>query len=285
MNERLKVLIEKELLWDSSEVAVEYQQDGLTNQSYVITKDDMKYAVRICNQASEILHINRNAEYAAMKAAAELGVGAEIVFFSKETGDMITKFVEGKKWSFEDAATKENITRIANTMKKVHSLPAIPYLFSPYQDIEDKIEYASKNHLALPEYLELLLNKLNQIKEQRELERSNCTGLCHNDPFPNNFIDDGSVRLIDWEYAGMGDIYFDLACICVFYTPEKRADFLEQYFGQCDAKKLQALEQMSFVVQFWNAMWAVLQTKSSDSPQNYEAMANSMFANMKMKLL
>ena len=27
-----------------------------------------------------------------------------------------------------------------------------------------------------------------------------------------NFIDDGSrIRIVDWEYAGMGDVFFDLA--------------------------------------------------------------------------
>ena len=34
---------------------------------------------------------------------------------------------------------------------------------------------------------------------------------CHNDLLNANFIDDGArIRIIDWEYAGMGDPFFDL---------------------------------------------------------------------------
>ena len=35
---------------------------------------------------------------------------------------------------------------------------------------------------------------------------------CHNDLLTANFIDDGTrIRIVDWEYAGMGDVFFDLA--------------------------------------------------------------------------
>jgi thiamine kinase-like enzyme len=35
---------------------------------------------------------------------------------------------------------------------------------------------------------------------------------CHNDLLSANFIDDGErLWIVDWEYAGMGDPYFDLA--------------------------------------------------------------------------
>ena len=34
---------------------------------------------------------------------------------------------------------------------------------------------------------------------------------CHNDLLTANFLDDGSrLRILDWEYAGMGDRFFDL---------------------------------------------------------------------------
>ena len=35
---------------------------------------------------------------------------------------------------------------------------------------------------------------------------------CHNDLLTANFLDDGTrLRILDWEYAGMGDRFFDLA--------------------------------------------------------------------------
>ena len=34
---------------------------------------------------------------------------------------------------------------------------------------------------------------------------------CHNDLLAANFLNDGTrIHIVDWEYAGMGDRYFDL---------------------------------------------------------------------------
>ena len=39
---------------------------------------------------------------------------------------------------------------------------------------------------------------------------------CHNDLLTANFLHDGErVRIVDWEYAGMGDRYFDLGNLSV----------------------------------------------------------------------
>ena len=39
---------------------------------------------------------------------------------------------------------------------------------------------------------------------------------CHNDLLAANFIAvPGGIRIVDWEYAGMGDRYFDLANFAV----------------------------------------------------------------------
>ena len=39
---------------------------------------------------------------------------------------------------------------------------------------------------------------------------------CHNDLLAANFLHDGTrIRIVDWEYAGMGDRYFDLGNFAV----------------------------------------------------------------------
>lgn len=285
MNEIMNKLIEDHLKWDLADISIEYQSDGLTNQNYVVAKGNIKYAIRISGTNSSNLGINRYAELASMEAVSEIGIGAEIVYFSTETGNMITKFIDGRKWTNEDVGTTETMKRIAHTLRKVHSLTAIPYEFSPYKDIEDRIQFAIQNHLELPDYLDKLTEKLYAIKEEREQYKQLYIGLCHNDPFPNNFLDDGTVRLIDWEYAGMGDIFFDLSCACVSYSPAMKEDFLRHYFGQCDLDTLKGLEQMSFVVTFWNAMWAVLQTQVNELNDDYKKMAEHMFLQLKQTVL
>ena len=57
---------------------------------------------------------------------------------------------------------------------------------------------------------------------------------CHNDLLNANFIDDGShIRIVDWEYAGMGDVFFDLANFSINHDldVDGRAALLTAYFN------------------------------------------------------
>jgi len=54
-----------------------------------------------------------------------------------------------------------------------------------------------------------------------------------------NFIDDGhTMHLIDWEYGGRGDRFFDLGNFAVNLqlTEEEEKTFLEGYFGEVRAE-------------------------------------------------
>ena len=58
---------------------------------------------------------------------------------------------------------------------------------------------------------------------------------CHNDLLPANLIHDGErVRIVDWEYAGMGNRYFDLGNLSVNNGFNEADDewLLECYWGE-----------------------------------------------------
>ena len=62
--------------------------------------------------------------------------------------------------------------------------------------------------------------------------------LTHIDAVPDNFlfVEDGSVRLIDWEYAGMQDPHVDIAMFCIYalYDRQHVDMLIDQYFdGNC----------------------------------------------------
>jgi len=283
MRELLQNINKENLNLDITQVEVELQKDGLTNKNYVIAQGgNNKYVVRITNDNSEGLGIRREAELKAMLVAAKLGIGAKLLYYSIEQGYMITEYIEGNKWTDKEMKLPINIERIANLIKKVHNNIKISYKFSPYRDIEDRIRFARENHLDLPDNIEELLLKLHEIERDRDLIKSKVTGLCHNDPFSNNYIDDGTLRLIDWEYAGMGDIYFDLSCICMDYSETERDLFLTAYFGVCDEEKIASINQMTYVGYFWNAMWAVVQSRLQDVEHDYKGIAGYLFSRLSL---
>ena len=264
----------------ASQVTIEYQGDGLTNKNYIVTHGLSQYAVRLGGAMSPVLGIRREAEKAALDRVSAVGIGAEVLFFSPSTGNMVTRFIPGKKWATQDLALAENRERVAASLRVVHRLPAIGFEFSPYRDIERRVAFAREQGLNLPEKLPSLLERLATIEQARQGLPTEEWGLCHNDPFANNFLDDGSVRLLDWEYAGMGDVYFDLAAVSYSYTEEQRQRFLGSYFGDNNPGRLETLKQMLFVVRLWNALWGVVQTNTEDPKDKalYQDMVDKMFA-------
>ena len=64
---------------------------------------------------------------------------------------------------------------------------------------------------------------------------------CHNDLLSANFLGDGErLRIIDWEYAGMNDRYFDLGNLAVNNELSEADDELRcsrAYFGAEPARR------------------------------------------------
>ena len=101
-------------------------------------------------------------------------------------------------------------------------------------------------------------------------------GPCHNDLLAGNFIDDGTVvRIIDWEYGGMGDRFFDLGNLAVnneFGKEHERA-LLKFYFGEVNADQLRRLRLMRLASDMREAMWGFLQAAISTLDIDYLAYA------------
>jgi thiamine kinase-like enzyme len=106
---------------------------------------------------------------------------------------------------------------------------------------------------------------------------------CHNDLLNANLIDDGArIRIVDWEYAAMGDVFFDLANFSINHglAPEERRVLLVAYFGDVRADHERALELMLFMSDFREAMWGVVQGAVSELEFDFEAYAAEHFARM-----
>ncbi len=105
---------------------------------------------------------------------------------------------------------------------------------------------------------------------------------CHNDLLNANFLDDGSIRIVDWEYAGMGDRFFDLGNFSVnheFGIDDDRR-FLGAYFGVEREGDVADLRLMRYMSDFREAMWGVLQSGISELDFDFNGYAARHFARM-----
>ena len=106
-----------------------------------------------------------------------------------------------------------------------------------------------------------------QFATRIEATRGAARRPCHNDLLNANFLDDGErIRIVDWEYAGMGDVFFDLANFAINHELDADASgaLLEAYFGEVRAEDERALALMRFMSDFREAMWGVVQTGVSE---------------------
>jgi thiamine kinase-like enzyme len=135
--------------------------------------------------------------------------------------------------------------------------------FDSFGVVEDYLAIArSRGADEPPEYAwaHELARRIERIRATQDL----C--LCHNDLLNANFIDDGErVRIVDWEYAGLGDRFFDLANFAINHElgPREREALLRAYAGDLRDEDVRALELMRFMSDFREAMWGVLQATVS----------------------
>jgi thiamine kinase-like enzyme len=277
----IQAIIDQVPAWKGAkEIAVERQPGGWTNANYLLSVDGARYVLRIGGANTVQLGIDRRTEREAILAASAAGIAPEVVLFLPE-GTLITKYIDGHKWTPAEFKTPAVIRRVAPTLKRVHALPPISGTFSPYRDVEQRLQVARERGTTLPDDVERFLERMYQIEGERAGVPS---VLCHNDPFHTNFLDDGRARLLDWEFAGMGDSFYDLASACHGCAREQKALLLECYFGEVTADALETLERMWFVVSFWNVTWALLQVGNPHADFDYARMIERVFGQMAERL-
>jgi thiamine kinase-like enzyme len=105
---------------------------------------------------------------------------------------------------------------------------------------------------------------------------------CHNDLLNANFLDDGAIRIVDWEYAGMGDRFFDLANFSVNHEfgVEDDRRLVAAYFGAERKSDLASVRLMRFMSDFREAMWGVLQSGISELDFDFGGYAAKHFERM-----
>ncbi|MFL5725760.1 MAG: phosphotransferase [Chloroflexota bacterium] len=254
---------------------------GITNRNFLVSADGTpdRWVIRLAGNDTHLLGISREVEHAATVAAAGVGVGPEVTAFIRPEGYLVTRFIEGGVVSDEAVHRPETIERVAESLRRVHDGPPIPGLFIPYRIVEAYRALAIARGVAIPPEYELAQATSRRI-ELALLTNPIELRPCHNDLLNANFIDDGGrIRIVDWEYAGMGDPFFDLGNFSVNHglTPDEDTLLLAAYDGDVRRDRLARLTLMRVVSDFREAMWGVLQQGISTLDVDFAEYAGEHF--------
>jgi thiamine kinase-like enzyme len=209
-----------------------------------------------------------------------VGVGPEVVAFVRPEGYLVTRFIEGRPVPIEEMRQPDRLVAVAGALRRVHEGPAIPGLFVPFRIVEAYRALAAERGVAIPPEYQVAMAVARRI-ELAFLTAPLELRPCHNDLLNANFIDDGArIRIVDWEYAGMGDPFFDLGNFAVNHEldGDGEAALLTAYDGG-DVRPGRAarLRLMRLVSDFREAMWGVLQQGISSLDVDFKAYASEHF--------
>ncbi len=175
---------------------------GMSNYTYLIKMDNELYTYRIPGKNSEVF-IDRITEEININLVKSLNVNCNNVYFNQSNGHKMALYIEG-----EDLSNVEfDYKQVANELKKLHNSNIKAN--NDYNKIE-KLNYYEKLHSynLSDDYILLKKRLLILLDNYKDIELV----FCHGDAQKANWILSGRLYLLDWEYSGNNDPYYDIAC-------------------------------------------------------------------------
>ncbi len=218
---------------------------GLTNISFIFEcSGGNKYVVRVPGEGTDRI-INRHEEAEIYRLLNGKGITDELIYIDPLSGIKITRYWENSRPC--NYAQRSDIERCLETLKTLHGLGlevGHEYdIFEYAQLYEDNIAGGVSmfaDHSQTKENIYSLRAFLKSVDEPHVLS--------HIDANPDNFLftPDASgfetIHLIDWEYSGMADPYYDVAYFCSYspYGDEQIDEIIDIYTGGNHDRRLRA---------------------------------------------
>lgn len=225
---------------------------GVTNTTYeLVARSGKKYAVRIPGKGTNE-YINRPDEMNNISKVNPLGIMPKVSCADPQTGILIMDFVEDSQaCSMEDFYNVRALQRICHLLSTVHTSGI---KFGNEFDIPVTQDMYRK-HLKeiggkIPESLQREEKRMDEWMQYLFREYPKKLVPCHIDPKLNNFLKKGrQLYLIDWEYSGMADLYFELANFTLTnnLTPEEEKIFIDAY---CKASGIEFIREKYLLYKF-----------------------------------
>lgn len=254
---------------------------GITNRNYRARLGDREYVIRLPGKDTGLLGIRRDAERIANAAAAELGIAPAVAAVYDDC--LVTWFVACRPATAPELAADPDAA--ARALRTFHDHgPQIPARFWVPELVAD-YAYVVVEHGGeiTPDY-EYARKIAQRIAEVRPLSEP---APCHNDLLTANLIvpaDGPGVMLVDWEYAGMGDRFFDLGNLSINNDFDEQADarLLRAYLGREPvAAEQAALVLMRAMSDVREAVWGVVQGAISELDFDFAGYAAEHFARLR----
>ncbi len=261
--------------WAYGDLDIVPLEGGITNRNFVVTREGERFVLRVPGRDTELLGIDRANEARAATLAAEAGVGPPVIAFLPESRCFVTRFVEGTHVPMADLRRDDVLGSVVRSLRRFHACPPVSSSFNVFRVVETYAATAAERGVEPPAAYADAHALAGRI-EAALAENPSPLTTCHNDLLNANFLRDGEhTWIVDYEYAGMGDPFFDLGNLAVNNDLDAAADalLLRHAFGDVRDRHRARLALMRLMSDFREAMWGVVQRAISTLDEDFEAYA------------
>ncbi len=257
-------------------------EGGMSNYTFVVECEGKKYTYRVPGKFAEKF-VNREEEWANIQEVNRLGLNNVTEYVEIRSGEKLAEYVEGTIMSATDVVSYNAMSAAA--LKKIHGSDMKFQDYNAFGRLDDYQRYCLETGFVLPqEYLDLR----KRLEELRVAHGQVPKVPCHCDYQPTNLVISGDkLYVLDWEFAGMNDPFYDIACYGNAGF-DKALQLLEAYVGRKPNKE--ELQRLYFHRAFQCLQWynvAIFKDRvglSKDLNMDFNAVA-LFFLNMAKDLL
>jgi thiamine kinase-like enzyme len=183
-------------------------EGGMSNYTYVVKVGENKKVVRLPGENADNF-VDRKIELANTRMVEPLGITTKTEYFNVETGVKISSYIEGSSLHLLKVFPYEDVAQMLRTIHESKLVAVNQYdhlkRLQTYENHSINLGYVlPKEYLDIKERFLIFFAHFNKMQKV----------FTHGDSQPSNFIQtyDGKLKIVDFEFTGMNDPFYDLAC-------------------------------------------------------------------------
>jgi thiamine kinase-like enzyme len=245
---------------------------GLAHVTYAVTtQPGDRYVVKFLTQEMDDfgLMIPIGELIANTTAAGQSGVGARVLQALPEVPSIVLEYIDGRTLDTPDLARPDYVPRIARALADLHeNAPPMRNTTVIWRFLEDYLALVDTHALTTPAGILDWLPTVRRIEAALAVHPLPLVP-SNNDLLAKNVMDDGRIRIIDYDFSGMNDPMFDVGDLAMEgdYDPDQIRLACQAYFGTHDPVQYARASLFGVAAQYtWSLLFVGMDALLPDAP-------------------
>ena len=222
-------------------------EGGMSNYTYVVETRGKRYTYRVPGKYAEKF-VDRVEEWDNIQEVNRLDLNNATSYVEIISGEKLAEYVDGTILSDTDVVSYNELSVAA--LKKLHNSDLKFKDYNAFKRLDDYERYCREMGFTHPKEYIALRQKLETMRQAHADVKM---VPCHCDYQPTNLVFSGDkLYVLDWEFAGMNDPFYDIACYGNAGF-DKALSLLEAYVGHTPTRE--ELQRLYFHRSFQCLQW------------------------------